>query len=367
MALVVVGPPPRIAKGPVALASLQGIPIGLTFGTLPFLLKTHLSYSQLAVFQFATWPYSLKLLWSPVVDAWFSPRIGRRKSWIVPVQMILGVGMWVVGSRVEGWMQQGADIDVRFLTGIFLAFIFAAATQDIAVDGWALTLLSKPNLSYASTAQTIGLNVGHALSFTLFLALNSVEFSNRWLRSKPLPTPVVTLGGYLCFWAVIYWAFTLWLAFGKREEATLGGAVDDDMDVAKVYNVMWAIVRLPDVRSFLCVHLVSKLGFQVGEITSLKLIERGLPKEDLAIVSLLNVPLELVGGWVAAKWARGPRPLKAWERASWARFAIALAATAIVWQFPRLKDEVTGEKVEEVGVGWLSVVVVITLLASFAR
>ena len=42
--------------------------------------------------------------------------------------------------------------------------------------GWALTLLSKENLSYASTAQTIGLNTGYFLSFTVFLAFNSVEF-----------------------------------------------------------------------------------------------------------------------------------------------------------------------------------------------
>jgi hypothetical protein len=48
--------------------------------------------------------------------------------------------------------------------------------SDIAVDGWALTLLSPPNLSYASTAQTIGLAVGYTMSFTVFLALNSVEF-----------------------------------------------------------------------------------------------------------------------------------------------------------------------------------------------
>jgi PAT family acetyl-CoA transporter-like MFS transporter 1 len=47
---------------------------------------------------------------------------------------------------------------------------------DIAVDGWALTLLSPANLSYASTAQTIGLAVGYTMSFTVFLALNSVEF-----------------------------------------------------------------------------------------------------------------------------------------------------------------------------------------------
>lgn len=43
--------------------------------------------------------------------------------------------------------------------------------------GWALTLLSTPNLSYASTAQTIGLGVGNALAFTVFLAFNSSEFS----------------------------------------------------------------------------------------------------------------------------------------------------------------------------------------------
>lgn len=48
---------------------------------------------------------------------------------------------------------------------------------DIAVDGWALTLLSPENLSFASTCQTIGLNTGFFASFTVFLALNSEAFS----------------------------------------------------------------------------------------------------------------------------------------------------------------------------------------------
>lgn len=66
--------------------------------------------------------------------------------------------------------------NVGFLTFIFVSLIFFAATQDIAVDGWALTLLSHENLSYASTAQTVGLNSGYFLSFTVFLAFNSTEF-----------------------------------------------------------------------------------------------------------------------------------------------------------------------------------------------
>ena len=193
----------------------------MTFGTLPFLLKAHLSYSQLAVFALATWPYSLKLLWSPIVDAWFVNRWGRRKSWIVPVQGIVGLGLWIIGGSVEGWLEtvgtlsagyvrailKGQEpVNIRFITAVFGTLIFAAATQGESYrgicswltmkislstasllalvypapsdpTGWALTLLSPPNLSYASTAQTIGLGIGNALAFTVFLAFNSVDFS----------------------------------------------------------------------------------------------------------------------------------------------------------------------------------------------
>lgn len=125
--------------------SLQGIPLGLTFGTLPFLLKQHLSYSQLAVFALSTWPYSLKLLWSPIVDAWFLPRWGRRKSWIVPVQAVVGVGLWMIGGRVQGWLDEvramkwrwmcegkligKEEVDINFITLVFGSLILAAATQ----------------------------------------------------------------------------------------------------------------------------------------------------------------------------------------------------------------------------------------------
>lgn len=113
--------------------SLQGIPLGLTFGTIPFLLKSHLSYSQLAIFSLATWPYSLKLLWSPIVDAWFVHKWGRRKSWIVPVQAIVGIGLWVIGGRIESWLE--ADhVDINFITMVFCALIVAAATQGELLD-----------------------------------------------------------------------------------------------------------------------------------------------------------------------------------------------------------------------------------------
>lgn len=72
---------------------------------------------------------------------------------------------------------------VKFLTLIFVTLIFFAATQDIAVDGWALTLLSQENLSYASTAQTIGLNSGYFLSFTVSTASSHLTALFVWTLS----------------------------------------------------------------------------------------------------------------------------------------------------------------------------------------
>lgn len=80
---------------------LQGVPVGLAFGSVPFLLKAKLSYGQVGVFSLASYPYSMKLLWSPIVDAVYSRRFGRRKSWIVPIQATSGLLLLWLGSHIE--------------------------------------------------------------------------------------------------------------------------------------------------------------------------------------------------------------------------------------------------------------------------
>jgi len=93
---------------------LQGIPVGLAFGSIPFLLKAKVSYTQVGIFSFASYPYSMKLLWSPIVDAVYSRRIGRRKSWIVPIQATSGLLLLWLGSHVESLME---DVPNRWVKG----------------------------------------------------------------------------------------------------------------------------------------------------------------------------------------------------------------------------------------------------------
>jgi PAT family acetyl-CoA transporter-like MFS transporter 1 len=61
---------------------LQGIPLGLT-ASIPLMLQNrHVSYKEQAEFSLVFWPFSLKLLWAPIVDSLYSSRMGRRKTWV---------------------------------------------------------------------------------------------------------------------------------------------------------------------------------------------------------------------------------------------------------------------------------------------
>lgn len=122
----------------VLLYFLQGIPMGLAMGSLPIILKKHLSYSQIGVFSLAAYPYSLKLLWSPIVDAVWSPKVGRRKSWILPIQTCSGLGMIYLGGQIKNMMVKAEAKDgsgIWSFTWWWFFLVFLCATQDIAVDG----------------------------------------------------------------------------------------------------------------------------------------------------------------------------------------------------------------------------------------
>lgn len=61
---------------------LQGIPLGL-IASVPLMLQNHhVSYKEQAEFSLVFWPFSLKLLWAPIVDSVYFSWFGRRKSWV---------------------------------------------------------------------------------------------------------------------------------------------------------------------------------------------------------------------------------------------------------------------------------------------
>jgi PAT family acetyl-CoA transporter-like MFS transporter 1 len=315
----------------VLLYMLQGVPVGLAFGSVPFLLKSKLSYGQIGIFTLASYPYSLKLLWSPVVDAIYDRGFGRRKSWIVPVQTLSAVVLLWLGAYIPPYMEN-AEQNLGTITLFFFVLVFLSATQDIAVDGWALTLMSAPALSYASTAQTVGLNCGYFLSFTVFLAFNSEEFANKYFRTTPSDIPLVSLGQYLTFWGVVYLIMTILVALFKKEGKS--GEADRN-GIIKVYTSMFQVLKLHNIQSLIIVHLLCKAAFQANEAaTNLKLLEKGLSKEDLSLIVLIDFPFEVIFGYYAAKWSTGKAPLEPWLLGFLGRLGYAFCSMLVVAAFP---------------------------------
>jgi hypothetical protein len=90
-----------------------------------------------------------------------------------------------------------------------------------------------------------------------------------------------------------------------------------------------------DVRSFLLLHLISKFGSAAHDAaTALKVVEKGLGKEDFALAVLTDFPIQIIFGYLVARWSRGDRPLRPWIWAYWPRYLFAFLSAVILWNFP---------------------------------
>lgn len=183
----------------------------------------------------------------------------------------------------------------------------------------------------------------------MFLAFNSEAFTSKW------GFPHITLAGYLKFWSIVCYSVTLWLLFFKKEDKE---PIDNsEMSIKAVYKTIWTICKLKHVQTLIVVHLVAKIGFAANEAaTSLKMIEKGLHREDLALVVLIDFPFQIMGGWLAAKWSRGDAPLRPWIIAFLPRILLALIATLLVYWFPA----------PPISMGFFMVLILHTVVSSFA-
>ncbi|XP_029372826.1 acetyl-coenzyme A transporter 1 [Echeneis naucrates] len=322
---------------------LQGIPLGLA-GSIPLILQSkNVSYKEQAFFSFVFWPFSLKLLWAPLVDALYFSRFGRRKSWLVPTQYLLGLFMLYLSLTVNSLLQSEGSPKVVTLTAVFFMLAFLAATQDIAVDGWALTMLSRENVGYASTCNSVGQTAGYFLGNVLFLALESADFCNKYLRVEPKDTGIVTLSDFLFFWGMVFMVSTTLVAIFKRENEHGKGrskVQEETHCVVETYKLLFSIIKMPTVFTFCLLLLTAKIGFSAADaVTGLKLVEAGVPKAQLALLAVPMVPLQILLPVVISKYTAGPRPLDVFYKAFPFRLLIGLEYALVVWWTPSVKQE----------------------------
>ena len=83
-------------------------------------------------------------------------------------------------------------------------------------------------------------------------------------------------------------------------------------------------------------HLFTKIGWAMHKAaTSLKMVKKGLDKEDLAIAVLIDFPFQILSGYLVVCWSHGEHPLHLWIWVFWPRLMFALIGAIIVLQFPK--------------------------------
>ncbi|CAG0889954.1 unnamed protein product [Cyprideis torosa] len=341
----------REDRGNIALLMflyiLQGVPLGLAASIPLILIQKGASYKQQVIITYLGLMSAcfIKLLWAPIVDSLFLPSMGRRKTWLIPTQYLLGVSMLFLSFSVEELLQ-GPDgrgsPQVGILTMAFFFLNFLAATQDIAVDGWALTMLKRRNVGYASTCNSVGQTTGYFLGYVLLMALESTEFCNTYLRSEPSSKGLVTLAGFLYFWGWVFLGTTTLVWIMKAEKAARDphspthsweeaeGHTDEghhDLDIMETYHLLWKIIRLPAVKT--------TMGFAAADsVTGLKLVEAGVPRDRLALMAVPLIPFQIILPLVVSRYTNGPEPMKLYIWGMPKRLLFGLGFAVLVWVTP---------------------------------
>jgi len=150
----------------VLLGSLyfsQGLPFGFFTQALPVMLRQRgWALGEIGLSSLLALPWALKFLWAPVIDRHWLPQVGRRRSWILPLQAL---AVTILAALVTA----GTGSLVVLMTAVFLLNL-VAATQDIATDGLAVDLVTPAQRGLANGLQVAGFRVGMIAGGGLLLA-----------------------------------------------------------------------------------------------------------------------------------------------------------------------------------------------------
>ncbi|MBC6981475.1 MFS transporter [Caulobacter sp. 17J80-11] len=154
----------------LALGFSSGLPFLLTAGTLGYWLREE--GTSLKAIGFLSWvglAYSLKFLWSPVVDRLDAPivgkMLGRRRGWMLIAQLMVGAGLIAMAT-----ITPGGGLGPMAMAAVVVAF--ASATQDIVVDAWRIEAAeNSEELGMLSSAYQLGYRFAIIVSDALILII----------------------------------------------------------------------------------------------------------------------------------------------------------------------------------------------------
>jgi PAT family beta-lactamase induction signal transducer AmpG len=144
----------------------SGLPLGLVYVAIPDWMRSiGVDIKVVGLITLAQAPWSFKVLWAPLLDRFVPPFLGRRRGWAAIAQVTLFVITLVLAGVAahpdSPWV----------IAALAFAIAFAAATQDIAVDAYAVDVLRPDEqgvaVGFRTAAYLMAMRLAGAFAITL--------------------------------------------------------------------------------------------------------------------------------------------------------------------------------------------------------
>ncbi len=143
----------------------SGLPLYLLLNLVPAWLYTEgISIKAIGLLALIQLPYIWKFLWSPLLDRYALPRLGRRRGWMATTQILLLIVIAGLGQFAPR-----DDLQIIIIMATLLAF--ASATQDIALDAYRRELLPDLELGLGNSVHVNAYRVAGLVPGSLSLIL----------------------------------------------------------------------------------------------------------------------------------------------------------------------------------------------------
>jgi len=252
----------------------EGLPFGIAYDVWPVYFRVHgVSLTEIGLMSLLSLPWTWKMLWAPLVD-----RYGARQQWISACLLVLAVAALAI-------IPQDAGHPSWLLWGVLLAFTAASATQDIAIDAYAVDV---------STPEETG-------------AINGVRISAARIALLVGGGGVIALAeitGWTPLWVALA---ALFLVLSLAAFASPRVALDQKERRSPVRPVLAWLLRWEMVPVLVFVPLFKLGDSLLGRMVKPFWVDRGYSLKEIGLISVtlgvvLTILGALVGGWFVKRY-----------------------------------------------------------------
>lgn len=145
------------------LGFASGLPLALTSGTLQaWMTVENIDLKTIGFFSLVGQAYVFKFLWSPVMDRYTPPFLGRRRGWLVMTQVLL-----LLAIAAMGFLEPTTQL--RWMAALAVVIAFCSASQDIVFDAWKTDVLPAEERGAGAAISVLGYRLGMLVSGGLAL------------------------------------------------------------------------------------------------------------------------------------------------------------------------------------------------------